>query len=211
MKQQSRVVLYGAGGHGKVVADALQHQGEFSIAGFLDDSVTGEVFGHPILGGKSVVASLVAQGITGAVVCLGDCTARAKVQAFFEAATISMITVIHPSASVARGAVIGAGSMILAQAVVGPDATLGKGCILNHGATVDHDCVLGDFVHVAPGANIAGGVRIGSGTHIGIGSSIKEGVMIGERCVIGAGSAVVENVPDKALYYGVPAKLVRML
>lgn len=207
MSKKPSIILYGAGGHGKVIADMVEKEGQFTIAGFLDDAARGTVFGIPILGGKEVIPVLKEKGITAAVVCIGAGKARKTVQQIVKDAGITIVTVRHPSAQVARGASIGEGTVLMPQAVVGPDAVVGEGCIINTAATVDHDCIVGAYAHIAPGAHLAGGVTVGALSHIGIGSAVKESVAIGSAVTVGAGSVVLDDLPDGMTAYGVPAKV----
>lgn len=206
MVKKPSIILYGAGGHGKVIADAVEKEGKFSIAGFLDSKATGTAFDLPILGGESAIPALKEKGITAAVVSIGAGDARKSVQEMLKIAGMTIVTVCHPSAQVARGASIGEGTVLMPGAVVGPDTVIGEGCIINTAATVDHDCVIGAFTHIAPGANIAGGVIIGALSHIGIGAALKQGVRIGNNVTVGAGSVVLEDLANGVTAYGVPAK-----
>ncbi|MDD5103154.1 MAG: acetyltransferase [Candidatus Peribacteraceae bacterium] len=196
------LILFGAGGHGKVVVDAAASS--WRVLGFIDDVRTGEHGGYPILGNQKALEKLQKEGAY-CLVSIGDCAARAKVQQMLEGMGFPMATVIHPSAAVSKSARIAPGSAILAQVSVGPDAVLGKGCIVNTGASVDHDCSVGDYTHIAPGARVAGGVKIGTQTFIGIGSCIREYCSIGSQVVIGAGAAVISDFGDGVTALGVPA------
>lgn len=197
------LLLFGAGGHGKVVADAAENGG-FRIVGFIDDARTGNHAGYPILGGRNVLEKLKDEGVR-CIVSIGDCIRRAEMQEMLEQKGLTMVTVIHPSATIAKSARIGPGSAILAQAVVGPDAILDKGCIVNTCASVDHDCSIGAYAHIAPGAHLAGGVTIGTKSFVGIGSSVREYCCVGNHTVIGAGAAVITDIGDHMVALGVPA------
>jgi sugar O-acyltransferase (sialic acid O-acetyltransferase NeuD family) len=205
MSAKDSIVIYGAGGHGKVIADALLADGDFLLAGFLDDTVRGTVFGLPVLGGKEKIPHLVERDVCGVVVAVGNPAKRRALTRALENAGMNIKSAIHPMAYVAHGSTIGRGTVVLPHAVIGADSIVGEGCIINTGATVDHDCVLGDFVHIAPGAHLAGNVLVGDDAHIGIGSSVKEGVRIGRGCMIGAGSVVIGDIQDHSVAFGVPA------
>lgn len=209
MTTKQSILLYGAGGHGKVIADMIEKGGTYAFAGFVDDHKTGTFFGHPVLGTGKDLASLHAKGIATAVISIGDAAARLDAQQRSKKAGFAIATIAHPSAQIARGATLGEGTVVMPHAVIGPDTRTGVACIINTAATVDHDCTLGDGVHVSPGAHLAGGVIVGGETHVGIGSCVKEGITIGERVILGAGSVVVESLPDDCTAYGVPAKPVR--
>ena len=120
------------------------------------------------------------------------------------------VTLIHPSAIIARNAVIGEGSQIMAGTVIGPEAQLGKLCIINTSASVDHENVFEDGVEIAPGATLCGMVMVGTNSWIAAGATVLPRIKIGRNCIVGAGSLVNRDVPDETTVVGVPAKpLVR--
>lgn len=202
----NRLVIIGASGHGKVVADVARLNGYEDIV-FLDDNPgLSEVDGHRVAG---PVSSFDRHENCDFVVAVGDVSVRSRIQAWLEDAGERVVTLVHPSAVVAGNVAIGAGSVVMAGAVVNPSASLGRGCIINTGATVDHDCTVGDFVHVSVGAHLAGAVSVGDGTWVGIGAVVSNNISICTGCVVGAGAAVVRNINVPGTYVGVPAKLKR--
>jgi len=200
-----RVAVVGAGGHGKVVADAAAAQG-LEVAGFLDDD---EQLRGLTLAGASVlgpIASWPSLGLDGLVPAIGSNRARSRVVAAEAARGAVFETIVHPRAVVSVHAKIGAGVAVLGAAVVNADAVIADGAILNTGAIVEHDCRIGAFAHIAPNATLAGGVTVGEGTLVGAGATVLPGVAIGRWCVIGAGTVVVRDAPDGATVYGVPGR-----
>jgi len=202
------LVICGAGGHAKVVADVARCAG-WTVAGFLDDlhpDRVGEAFfGSQILDSKEVF-----QGLRPAIALgIGDCAARLRRATELLALGCPAPVLAHPQAIVASSVQIGPGTQVIAGAILNPDARLGTAVIINTAATVDHDCVIGDGVHLAPGVHLAGNVTVGERTLIGIGSVVKPGICIGRDCVIGAGSVVVEDLPNGSVAYGVPARVRR--
>lgn len=207
-----KIVVFGAGGHAKVVLDVLQQVGRYAVAGLLDDNVElkGAIrFGHSILGGRAQFASLRAEGLTRLIIGLGDNRNRQSV--FDEAvkAGFEPISVIHPSAQIGGRVSIGPGSLLVAGSVINVDAVIDVNVIVNTGATVDHDCQIGAHVHLSPGVHLAGRVTVGDLTHIGIGSVVLPNLKIGRACIVGAGSVVCEDVPDGVVVAGNPARLIR--
>ncbi len=199
-------MIYGAGGHGKVVLDALE-QGGFRVAGFADDDA--ERRGNPFCGYPVTVLDSAKFGEdVEVVVAIGDGELRAELTAKILASGYRLATVIHPSATIGRDVEIGSGAMILAQAAVNPGARIGRGVIINTGATVVHDCVVGDFAHLAPGVRMAGNVTVGELALVGVGATIVQGIEIGAGATVGAGSVVVTDVAAGVIVAGVPAKPV---
>lgn len=208
------IVIIGAGGHGKVVADIVERQGRYSIAGWVDSGrEPGERHaGYAVLGPVEEIAELVSRyPVAGALVALGDNASRlAMVQRLVrEIPDLRFITAVHPTAAVGRGASLGPGTVVMAQAVVNPDAVVGAHCILNTGSSLDHDSRMDDFASLAPGAAVGGNARIGTGAAVSIGVSVLHGVGVGEHTVVGAGAVVVGDLPGHCVALGVPARMVR--
>lgn len=205
----SKLVIVGAGGHGKVLADALMAGGKV-VTGFVDTDPTlhgGHVFGIRVLGGDDALEA--GWHLVNGIGSVGSTQARRRIDRLFAGRGFQFQTVVHPGAILAREVFLGEGCQILAGAVLQPDVVLGRAVIVNTKASVDHDCHLADFVHVAPGATLSGGVQVGEGSHIGTGAVVIEGIRIGAGCVVAAGAVVVEDVPDGTLVAGVPAKAKR--
>ena len=201
----NKLVIVGASGHGRVLADIAECVG-YSDISFLDDSDV-KVCGKYIVIGKSSDAAL--HKDSDFIVAIGNARVRSSIQNALTAAGLNLVTLIHPSAVISSSATIGAGSAVMAGAVINPYAKIGKGCIVNTCASVDHDCILGDFVHVSIGAHIAGTVQIGNNTWIGAGATVINNVEIVADCMIGAGATVVKCIGEPGTYIGVPAQKVK--
>lgn len=168
--RERRIVILGAGGHGRVVADIFTLSG-WRVDGFLDDAKEGAVAGLPVLG--PLARAFEAGFLDGrpAIVALGDNGKRALISRALLDRGVALATAIHPSAVVARDAIIGAGTMVGGGAIVGVAARVGRFCIVNTAASVDHDCILEDGAFLAPGVRLCGGVRVGEGALVGAGPS----------------------------------------
>jgi sugar O-acyltransferase (sialic acid O-acetyltransferase NeuD family) len=203
------LIVLGAGGHGRVVADAATTTGSWKTVCFVDDRAERlNVPGFEIVGTSADLERL-AKSYKALVVGIGDASTRLQLMERGTKSGFELPVILHRSAAVSTLASIGAGSVVFAQAAVNPGATLGRGCIVNTGATVDHDCYLDDGVHACPGVHLAGDVRVGARTWIGIGASVKQGVRIGNDVVVGAGAAVVADVESGLTVVGVPARARR--
>lgn len=204
-----KVIVYGAGGHAKVVADGIKTQ-RLSIIAFVDDSVESgkqsELWGIPIL--NPLNAPTESKG-TRWIVAIGDNSSRRKVVSSLERWQCPFLNVIHPRATVSQRTRLGEGDMIFAGAIVNADTVIGDHVILNSGSIVEHDCVVGNYAHIAPGSKLGGGVRVGEGTLVGIGSTVLPRVTIGTWCTIGAGTIVIDDVPDGCVVVGVPGRVIK--
>lgn len=197
-----KVIIIGASGHGKVIADIVEKSGDV-VEGFLDDDVSlGQTFmGYPILGTVSVYGDYPEDSF---IIAIGNASVRERIYHMLKG--VEWYTAIHPNAIVAGNVSVGEGSVIMAGAVVNPDTTIGVCGIINTCASVDHDNVLGDFVHVSVGSHLAGTVRVGNRTWIGIGAVVSNNVEICGDCMIGAGAVVVKDITEAGTYVGVPAE-----
>ena len=206
------VLVWGAAGHAKVVADILRRNA-YTICGFLDETTPdrrGESFcGATVLGDANQLQKIYESGIRKAIVAFGDNMRRLAAGELLEKRGFKLITAIHPSAVIAPDALVGSGSMVAAGAVVSSGTVIGRCAILNTAATIDHDCTIADGAHIGPGAHIAGHVEVGRCAWIGIGGTIIDRKRIGAWSIVGAGAVVIEDVPDRVLVAGVPARVVK--
>jgi UDP-N-acetylbacillosamine N-acetyltransferase len=207
-----KLVVWGAGGHGGVVLDAIRQQGIHEPVAFVDDREQGEPrhrSGLPILYGRCHLARLRASGVAGLVVAIGDEPERSASAAIARGAGFELCTIVHPSAVVCDDVRIGPGSVIFAGVVIQTGAEIGDNVIINTCASVDHDCYIANGAQLAPRVTLGGRVRIGLLSFIGIGAVVINRIAIGQNCIIGAGSVVIREIPDDSVAYGVPARVVR--
>lgn len=204
------LLIIGAGGHGKVVADTAYESGFWEKISFLDDrypEVKSQVI-WPVVGRIENI-SLFMTEYSDVFVAIGNNLLRFQlVQRFIEMGFF-LPTIVHPTAFVSRFTKVGAGTIIFAQAAVNAGAQIGMGSIVNTGVTVDHDCLVGDGAHISPGVHLAGGVKVGNYSWIGTGSSILPQICIGRNVVVGAGAAIIENIPNDVTVVGVPGKIIK--
>lgn len=197
-----RLVIIGASGHGKVIADIAVRNGYEDIVFLDDDENVRECAGFPVIG-KTVEAK---EMDGDKIVAIGNPKTRERI---LEEVS-EVITLIHPDAVISRRVEIGEGSVIMAGAVINTDVVIGKGCIINTGASVDHDCRIGDFAHISVGAHVAGTCEIGKKTWIGAGATVSNNVNICGDCMIGAGAVVIKDIDKPGTYVGVPAREIIM-
>ena len=197
----NRLVIIGAGGHGKVVADIALKIGYTDIS-FVDDNCKGYCMDFPIVCTCNEIEKL-NDGKTDFVIAVGNNKIRKRIA---EEHNLNWTTLIHPSAQIGTNATLGVGTVVMAGAVINPCATVGSHCIVNTCSVVEHDNDIRNYVHISPNATLGGTVTIGEGTHIGIGATVKNNLDICGGCIVGAGAVVVKNITEKAIYVGVPAR-----
>lgn len=207
-----RIFVYGASGHGKVVADILLARKEPQFEGFIDDGTQLQgtrVLELPVLGNGQWLQQEAGKMRVAVALGIGDNFARQKVAEKCLAWGAELITLVHPRASVSTSARLGAGTVVMAQAAINPDARLGSGVIVNTAASVDHDVEIGNFAHVAPNAAMGGASRLGMLAQLGMGAVVIQCISVGARSFVGAGAVVVRNIPDGVVAVGVPAYIRR--
>jgi sugar O-acyltransferase (sialic acid O-acetyltransferase NeuD family) len=208
------VIVVGGAAHGRQVIDAIEARGEHTIVGILDRAlkVGDQVRGYAVLGDDEALEGAAgATGADGFVVAIGDNFTRDAVieRELGASNALTLASVTHPAAIVARDAEIGAGSVLLAGSIVGNGARVGRGALLGVRASLDHDGEIANAVSLGPGATTGGTVRIGRASAIGLGANIMHGVVVGAHTVVGAGALVLDDVPDGVVAFGVPARVVR--
>lgn len=194
-----RIVIIGSGGHGRVVANIAELNGYKEIV-LLDDDISKE-------------------GVCGRVdeyekyldtadffVAIGDSHAREKIYLMLKEKNATVITLIHPRATVCGNVTLGKGTVIMAGAVVNVGVEIGNGVIVNTNSVIEHDCSVNDFSHISVGSGVCGGVSVGKHTWIGAGATVINNVEICDNCMIGAGSTVVKNIILEGVYVGTPAR-----
>ncbi len=203
----SRVVIFGGGGHGRTIIDMITAMSTLAIAGVIDDALPAgsAVSGHAVLGARSAVGSVYAGGIRRAANAVGgirDMRQRVDATRLLSEAGFSFPALRHPRATVERSAIVAEGSQLMANAYVGSAARVGRHAIINTGSIVSHDCVIGEFAHIAPGAILAGDVHVGARALVGMGVSVSLGVRIGDDARIGNGAVVNADVPAGGIVAG---------
>ncbi|MCR4718065.1 MAG: acetyltransferase [Firmicutes bacterium] len=188
------VIIIGAGGHGKVIADIVTASGD-NFLGFLDDDESKKTLGK--------IADYEKYAGTFFVIGIGNPKIREKISKL----PCRWYKAVHPSAVISPSAKIGQGTVVMPNAVINADAQIGSHAIINTSAAVEHDNEIGDFAHISVGAKLGGTVKIGKSTHIGIGASVRNNITVCEECIIGAGAVVVKNIEKPGIYKGIPAKL----
>ena len=204
-----RLIVVGAGGHASVVIDVARLAiAGCEIVGVLDDAPSRdhEVSGVRVLGATGEIGRFAHDAVA---IAIGDNVARAWLFERLRAADENFPTLIHPSATIARSASVGAGTVVLAHAVVNAAAVVAEDVIVNTAATIDHHCLVESHAHLAPGVHLAGLCRVGEGATIGIGAVLAPGVSVGARTMVGAGAVVLEDLPSDVVAFGVPARVVR--
>jgi len=195
----NRLVLIGAGGHGKVVADTAEADGYREIV------FTDQIWPTQSENGRwSIVGGINDYKDEQRFCSIGDNATRARI--FGEQSLKDSPVLVHPSAVLSPTAQLGAGTLVVAGAIINADVTIGYGGILNTACSVDHDCKLGEFVHISPGSRLAGNVTVGARSWIGIGAVVKEGITIGQDVTVAAGAVVVRDIKDGEHVAGVPAR-----
>ncbi len=197
----NKLIIIGAGGHGKVIADNALKNGYTDIA-FIDDNCADTCMGFAVVGTISDIESL-NNGKTDFIIGIGNNAIR---QSIAEKYDVNWIKLIHPSAQIAVNASVGKGTVVMANAVINAAATVGEHCIINTSSIVEHDNVIENYVHLSPRVALGGEVKIGADSHIGIGATVSNNIEVCDNCIIGAGAVVVSSIHSKGTYVGVPAQ-----
>lgn len=197
---EKKLVIIGAGGHGRVVADVAKLCGYKEVV-FLDDGASalasGKISDYPAYGDSFDF-----------IVAIGNNSVRRRLQAQLLENNCRIATLVHPSAVVGSRVAIGKGTVVMAGVVINADATIGDGVIVNTSASIDHDCRVGDFCHISVGARLAGTVSVGDNTMISAGAVVINNTSVCNDCIVGAGAVVIADITESGVYAGVPSRRI---
>lgn len=209
------IIVFGAGGHAKVVIDIMEARGNYAILlGLIDVNCTkGDTFyNKKVLGTDDDLHNILRSnpGVKG-IVAVGDNQLRQKVvnRILSEKPNFEFISAIHPSANISTSVTLNEGTVIMPGVSINADTVIGKHCIINTNSSIDHDCVIGNYVSISPNCVLAGGVTIEDGAMLGVGAAVIPGKKIYQNAVVGAGAVVVNNIPPDSCVVGRPAKPVK--
>lgn len=195
----NRLIIIGASGHGRVVADIALLNKYKEIVFLDDDENIKECAGWPVVGNSF-------EAPEGDVfVAVGNSKIRKMIMKRYEDRVQPIL--IHPKAVVAKDVKIGSGTVVMAGAVINPGVRIGRGCIVNTSSSIDHDCEIEDFCHVSVGAHLCGTVSVGESTWIGAGATVSNNISICGGCMLGAGAVVIKDIDQQGTYVGIPAKM----
>lgn len=187
-----KIVVVGAGGHGKSVADLLLLQKEYELVGFVDDAYpeASDVWGFPVLGKVNAdTLSSLQENVGCVAIAIGSNALRELIFKLVEELGLTLPNIVHPNAFVSPRAILGNGCVVMANAVIGTEARLGDGVIINAGAIVDHHAVVDDFGHLGVNASMAGCSHLGRSAWAQAGVALGYGVSIPERQVLKSGES----------------------
>lgn len=205
---RDKLLIIGASGHGKVIADVALKMDKWKSIKFLDDDgVIKAQMNIPVIGKSEDAYKYIRD--CDIFVAIGSNIVRKAFQEKLEAEGASIPILIHPTSIIGKDVEVGIGTVVMAGAIVNCCTKIGKGCIINTGSTIDHDNIIQDYVHISPGTHLAGSVRVGKSSWIGMGSNIIQGINIGQGSIIGAGSVVIRDIPVNCTAVGNPAKVVK--
>ena len=203
-----KLIIIGASGHGKVVADIAQKINRYSEICFVDDNPdVKECMGYKVIGICQDIDKWIPE--TEFFVAIGNSHIRENMISLLLEKDASIATLIHPQACVAEGVEIGLGTVVMAGTVINPDTKIGNGVIVNTSSSIDHDSIIEDYCHVSVGTHLAGTVHVQKHTWIGAGAIVSNNINICGECIIGAGAVVVKDIDEKGTYVGVPARKMK--
>jgi sugar O-acyltransferase (sialic acid O-acetyltransferase NeuD family) len=202
---KDKLIIIGASGHGKVVADIAIKMNKWQSIAFLDDDESiNTSIGLEVIG--TTDDAFTYKDEADFFVAIGNNAVREKVQEKLIKQGLNIVSLVHPSSVIGTDVEIGIGTAVMAGVVINTSSIIGRGCIINTSCSLDHDNVIEDYVHISPGVSLAGTVKIGCGSWLGIGSVASNNVNICSGCKVGAGAVVVKDITEPGIYVGVPVR-----
>lgn len=207
-----KILVFGSGGHAKVVIDIIEKSNKYEIFGIIDSfrPLKQTVCGYEVIGDESILLKIRSE-IYGGIVAIGDNWVRKKVVEKIMAIQpqFKFVHAIHPAAIIGNSVKIADGTVVMGGTVINSNTSVSEHCVINTHSSIDHDCRIGSFASIAPGSTLGGNVTVGDCTAISLGAKVIHSLTIGSHTVIGAGSTVIHDIGSNAVAYGTPAKIVR--
>ncbi|MFZ4401731.1 MAG: hypothetical protein ACOYO1_17000 [Bacteroidales bacterium] len=169
-----RIILIGAGGHGKVLVDTIILQGKYEIVGFVDSSLAVDTEIYRKF--KVILAQNELNKMSNFadyfIITIGNNIIRERL--FKEAENyLKPALIIHPSATIGSDVTIGDGSVVLSNSIINTCSYIGKNTIVNSGVIIDHECKIGSHVHLSIGSLVGSNSIISDNTTTDIGQHIN--------------------------------------
>ena len=212
---QEAIAIWGAGGHGRVVAaalDSLHKKVSCFVQSPAGPDTTDLLPQHEILREHDPNNALVAlrkRGVCKIALGFGNCRGRHEIGTLALSMGFTLVTVVHPAASISPDAILGAGVFVGAGCIIDPGVRIGEFTIINHMCAICHDTCIGRACHICPGVVLAGGCIVGDLTWLGVASTCRDRIRIGNHVFVGSKANVVRDIPSGSLAYGNPARVVR--
>ena len=208
------IIIIGASGHASVVLDCIEKENKYRVVGFVDSfkSKRQLFFGLPILGTEDDLPKIMSKNeIFGGIIAIGDNWSRKVIadKIYSIHPNFNYINVIHPNTTIGKNVTLGKGTVLMPGVIINSSSVVGEHCILNTNSCLEHDSSMGDFSSISPNVCTGGNIHIGTLSAICLGATIIEGITIGDSVVVGAGSLVLNNISDRVVAFGSPAKVVR--
>ena len=201
-----KLILIGAGGHSKSVADSIDSE-KYFLCGFVDENKTGTHMGKPIFGSR--IEDVEDYRSYRYFVSIGDIYAREQWYKQILALGLGTVNIIDSTALISQSAVLGTGNFVGKLAIINADAQVGDNNVINTKALIEHECTVGNHAHISTNATINGNVIVEDGAFLGSGSTVIGQKCVGRYAVVGAGSTVIRDVPEKSTVVGVPARVIK--
>ncbi len=214
---KTRVLIYGTGQTGNMVASILELQNDLEIIGFVDDdeSQWGQrLRGHEVLGGREYVE--LGKGYDAVCVAIGRVSPRRSVGEWVRERGIPQVSAIHPSALIPADSRVGEGTIMGAGTVLYVNPLIGRNVFIGPHVVVSHDSMIGDFALLSVGSVIGARVDVAPGAFVGAGATVmppgwgsESRLLVGANSIVGVGAVVIKDVEPRSIVAGVPAKLLR--
>jgi len=198
-----RVIVYGAGRGGQLVAEILVANLQVVVVGFVDDNShlwEQLVAGYSVLGGRSVLDGLRSSGHFDALV-LSMATPttmhiRRELYFYLKTAGFKFFNTVHPAAIISPSACLGENNVISAGAVIGTAVRIGDNNRISAHCNIEHHSVVGSHNFFGSHCVTGGAVSIGDDCVFGLGAIIESLLHIGNNVRVASGAVVTQDLPD---------------
>ncbi len=207
------LLIFPFGGNAKEAIMAIDSMNRveqtWNVLGFLDDdkSLWGKDFaGYKVLGGVGRISEHPASKVLAVPGSPGTFLKRKKIIESIKLPRERWAAVVDGRAAVSPDAWIGENCLIMANVVISASVRVGAHCVILPNTVIAHDSIVGDYTMIGSNVSVSGSCTIGPRCYIGSGATIRDGIQIGMKSLVGLAACVVENVPEKTVVAGHPAR-----
>lgn len=207
-----RIILVGGGAFARElicwIADAVDLGVGRKVTGFLDENPKAlENFTYPYEPKWiSTIDDYIYEEGDELIMAIASPAGKLKVATKLKEKGAKFVTFIHPTAIVAKSAILGEGVVICPRSLVSADVILGDLVMINCLSTIGHDVVVGQYTTINSHVDLTGFVQVGDNVFFGTGAKVIPKVKIGAGAKIGAGTTIIRSVTENSVMYASPTK-----
>jgi len=208
-----KLCIIGTGSQARYIIDILKDSKEYTINGLVDlekrENIGNNINNYIIKCFFKDIEKTFNPHKYKVIVAYGNNKKKKEIAKELSSMNYRFTSVISNKSYISTNVSIGKGCIINPNVTIMPNTKIGNNVIIHSGSVIEHDNIIENFVNIAPGVSTSGNVKIGEGSYIYTGTTIIPNINIGKWAIVGAGTTVVEDVIEKDIVVGNPARSIK--